>query len=177
MGEQRGETKTRLDYLNSIISHLNAAERFDDFEEIKEELKADGLIKEQEKKKKTVVTTPFRTFEKDGFTIYAGRSNVQNDRLLKSVSPSDMWLHTQNYHSSHVVILSGGKTVPDEVIKTAAEICAYYSDGRGGSKIPVDYTLRKFVKKPPKSNAGFVIYTDYKTALVNPDGHAELRKD
>lgn len=177
VSEQRAETTTRLDYLKSIISHINAADSFDDFDEIKEELKADGLINEQEKRKKAAPASPFRSFEKDGFTIYAGRSNVQNDRLLKSVSSEDIWLHTQNYHSSHVAIIAGGKPVPDGVIKTAAEICAYYSDGRDGSKIPVDYTKRKFVKKPPKSNAGFVIYTDYKTALVNPDGHSELRKN
>ncbi|MDE6585250.1 MAG: NFACT family protein [Clostridia bacterium] len=177
VNEQRGETVTRLDYLKSIISHVNAAENLCDFEEIKEELKADGIIKEQEKKKKIDAALPFRTYEKDGFTIYAGRNNVQNDRLLKSISASDLWLHTQGYHSSHVAVITGGKTLPDGVLLAAAEICAYYSDGRGGSKIPVDYTQRKFVKKPPKSNAGFVIYTDYKTVLVNPDGHAELRKD
>ena len=73
---------------------------------------------------------------------------MQNDKLLKSVSPRDIWLHTQKYHSSHVVIITEGKPVPDAVLLAAAEICAYYSDGRGGSKIPVDYALRAAVKKP-----------------------------
>ena len=86
-------------------------------------------------------------------------------------------MHTQKYHSSHVGILTDGKAVPDEVLLAAAEICAYYSDGRDGAKIPVDFVIRKQVKKPPKSNAGFVIYDGYNTMLVNPDAHAELRKD
>ena len=135
-------------------------------------------MKDVEKgRKKPPKITPFREFTADGFKILAGRNNLQNDRLLKSVSQNDLWLHTQGYHSSHVVIVCEGKDVPDGVIKTAAEICAYYSDGRAGTKIPVDYTRRKFVKKPPHSNAGFVIYTDYKTALVDPDKHAELSSE
>ena len=76
-----------------------------------------------------------------------------------------------------MAILCGGKPVPDEVLLAAAEICAYYSDGRAGSKIPVDYTRRASVKKPPKANAGFVIYTDYKTVLVSPNAHEELRQE
>ena len=174
---QKAEAKEKLDYLNSVISHIYAGECLSDFEETEEELGAIGLIKEQNAKKKTESKTPFRTFEKDGFTIFAGRNNLQNDRLLKRLSPQDIWLHTQKYHSSHVGILTDGKAVPDEVLLAAAEICAYYSDGRDGTKIPVDFVIRKQVKKPPKSNAGFVIYDGYNTMLVNPDAHAELRKD
>ena len=174
---QKVETESALKYLNSVISHIYAGESLDDFKEIREELKSEGLIKEQAEKKKTVVETPFRTFIKDGFKIFAGRSNLQNDKLLKSVSPRDIWLHTQKYHSSHVVIITEGKPVPNAVLLAAAEICAYYSDGRGGSKIPVDYALRASVKKPPKSAAGFVIYNDFKTILADPAPHAELRND
>jgi predicted ribosome quality control (RQC) complex YloA/Tae2 family protein len=109
----------------------------------------------------------FREFEKDGFKILAGRNNVQNDKLLRMASQNDIWLHTQKYHSSHVIIVTDGRQVRDEVLLYAAQICAYYSDGRGGEKVPVDYCQRKFVKKPNKAKAGFVIYTDYKTLLVN----------
>lgn len=174
---QRDETKRELDYLNSINSHIYAGECLSDFEETEEELKALGLIREKQQGKKQTAVSPFRAFLCEGFKILAGRNNMQNDRLLKSVSPSDIWLHTQNYHSSHVVIITGGKAVPDNVLQVAAEICAYYSDGRAGNKIPVDYTKRQFVKKPPKSNAGFVIYTDYKTVLVDPDAHAGLKEE
>lgn len=176
--EQKRETEERLDYLNSIASHIRLAENLCDLAETEEELQSLGLLPaEKSNKKKTTQITPYRAYMSGGIKILAGRSNVQNDRLLKSISREDTWLHTQGYHSSHVAILSGGKPVPDEVLKVAAEICAYYSDGRAGTKIPVDYTKRAFVKKPPKSNAGFVIYTDYKTVLVEPNAHEELRQE
>lgn len=176
--EQKRETEERLDYLNSIASHIRLAENLCDLAETEEELQSLGLLPaEKQNKKKTTQITPYRAYISGGMKILAGRSNVQNDRLLKSISREDTWLHTQGYHSSHVAILSGGKPVPDEVLKVAAEICAYYSDGRAGTKIPVDYTKRAFVKKPPKSNAGFVIYTDYKTVLVEPNAHEELRQE
>lgn len=177
VSEQRAETTARLDYLNSINSSILAGECVEDFEEVEEELKALGLIPEEKGKKKVVKVTPFRSYIYEGFKILVGRNNLQNDRLLKSVSPRDIWLHTQKYHSSHVVIIADGREVSDAVLKVGAEICAYYSEARGGSKVPVDYTQRQFVKKPPKSNAGFVIYTNYKTALAEPQSHAELREN
>lgn len=175
---QKTEAEQRLDYLNSIAAHLATAENKTDLTETAEELTALGLYRPPEVKKKQKATPPpFRTYFCNGFKIIAGRNNIQNERLTKGLAPDDLWLHTQKYHSSHVAILTEGKTVPDEVLKVAAEICAYYSDGRSGSKIPVDCTKKKFVKKPPKSNAGFVIYTDYTTILADPAPHAELSKD
>ena len=119
-------------------------------------------------KKRKPAETPFRVFEKEGFVIRAGRNNVQNDRLVRASAPDDIWLHTQKYHSAHVVIAAEGRKVPETVLEFAARICAYYSDGRGGGKLPVDYCQRKFVKKPSGGKAGFVHYTDYKTLLVEP---------
>ena len=170
---QRSETEEKLNYLNSIAAHITASEELFDLEEIAEELKQIGLIKEVAKgKKQKPKITPFRTFDIGGFRVLAGRNNIQNDRLIKSISGGDMWLHTQGYHSSHVAIICEGRDVPDSVLLAAAEICAYYSAGRNGTKIPVDYTRRKSVKKLPASNAGFVIYNDYKTILVEPASHA-----
>lgn len=175
---QKKETLEKLDYLNSISAHIRLAENLCDLAETEEELKDLGLLpKERSGKKKTVQIAPYRAYIWGGIKILAGRSNVQNDRLLKEISREDIWLHTQGYHSSHVAVISGGKPIPDGALIAAAEICAYYSDGRAGTKISVDYTRRAFVKKPPKSNAGFVIYTDYKTVLVNPNAHEELRQD
>lgn len=171
---QKKETLERLEYLNSIRMHICAAETLVDLEETEEELLNLGLLKQAAEKAKKHAPPPYRIYYSEGFKIVAGRNNLQNDRLLKGLSPEDTWLHTQKYHSSHVGIISEGRAVPERVIKKAAEICAYFSDGKAGSKIPVDYTLKKFVKKPPKSNAGFVIYTDYKTLLVDPDPHTEL---
>ena len=105
-----------------------------------------------------------------------GRSNVNNDELLSLSNGGAIWLHAKSYHSSHVVIEFKGEDVPDSVIKTSAEICAYYSEARDGGKIEIDYTKRKFVKKPPKSNPGFVTYTNHKTIVVNPLKHSDLIK-
>ena len=117
---------------------------------------------------KNQAETPFRILEKDGFTILLGRNNLQNDRLLKIANPDDIWLHAQKYHSSHAIIKTDGNPLPDSVLVFTAELCAYYSSGRDSGKIPVDYCKRKMVKKPPKSKAGFVVYTGQKTLLVEP---------
>ena len=119
----------------------------------------------KEKKRKPPQEIGWRGYEKDGFTIYAGRNNLQNEKLVRASAPDDLWLHTQKYHSCHVVIRTEGRNVPDGVLLFAAQICARYSDG-GAGKIPVDYCKIKYVKKPPKSKPGFVIYTDYKTLLT-----------
>lgn len=174
---QKEEAEEKLGYLNSINSHICTAESILDLEETETELTENGILKAEKIAVKKQAPAPFRRFTAEGFTVLCGRNNVQNDRLLKALSPNDLWLHTHSYHSSHVGIVTEGKAVPDGVIKIAAEICAYYSEGRAGTKIAVDYALRKFVKKPPKANAGFVIYTDYKTALADPDPHAELKTE
>ncbi len=163
--------QAEIEYADSVLAAILAAENGEDLTEIQTEMTDMGLLRAPKaraggKKKETLV--PFRTFEKDGVTILAGRNNLQNDRLLKSASPEDIWLHTQKYHSAHVIIVTQGGQVRDEVLLYAAELCAYYSDGREGDKIPVDYCKRKFVKKPSRSKAGFVTYTDYKTILVTP---------
>ena len=177
---QKAETEARLDYLNSISAHICAAECVDDLKEIESELIADGLLKAPAQKKvkgkKTEEAAPLRQYEIDGFTVYAGRNNAQNDRLLRTLSPDDIWLHTNRYHSSHVGIVTGGRAVPDEVIAGAAAICAYYSEARGRDKVTVDYALRRFVKKPPKANLGFVTYTDYSNIIVAPNPHREWAK-
>ncbi len=170
---QRAETESELDYIFSALSSLARAETCTDLVEIEEELKEYGLIKAEKGKKKPPKEAPFRTFSFEGFTIFAGRNNVQNDRLLKESAPEDLWFHTQKYHSSHVIVKSGRKEVPDGVKLFAAEVCAYFSDAKAGDKIPVDFCERKFVKKPSKSRAGFVVYTNFSTMLVTPDRHAD----
>lgn len=163
-------------YVDSVLSAIVASENTDDLKEIETELIGLGLLRAPVQRaggKKKEMEVPFREYEHDGVKIYVGRNNLQNDRLLRLASPDDIWLHAQKYHSAHVIIAVGGGTVRDETLLYAAEICAYYSDGRESDKIPVDYCKRKFVKKPNKSKAGFVIYTDYKTVLVKPNKHRE----
>jgi predicted ribosome quality control (RQC) complex YloA/Tae2 family protein len=168
--------EAEIDYTDSVASAITAAETALDLKEIETELMEMGLIRAQKERagaKKKEVVVPFREYEFEGVKIYAGRNNLQNDRLIRLADPDDIWLHTQKYHSSHVIIALEGRQVWDELLLYAAEICAYYSDGRDGDKIPVDYCKKKFVKKPNKSKAGFVIYTDYKTILVKPNPHKE----
>ena len=163
-----------VEYAESVLSSIARAETEDDLKEIETELIANGLLRAPSvrigsKKKETPV--PFREYDFHGMKILLGRNNLQNDRLLREASPNDIWLHTQKYHSSHAIICTQGGQVRDETLLYAAELCAYFSDGRDSDKIPVDYCKRKFVKKPSKSKAGFVVYTDYKTILVTPKHH------
>lgn len=185
LNAQRTESEERLDYLKSICAHLNLAENTDDLKETEEELIALGLLpapvekggKGGKKVKAAEATTPFRRYRFGEFTVVCGRNNVQNDRLTKGLAPTDLWLHAKSFHSAHVGVNTSGNPPTDEVIKFAAEICAYYSDARGKDKVPVDYTLKKYVKKPNGGRTGFAVYTDFKTILVAPNAHAEERKD
>jgi predicted ribosome quality control (RQC) complex YloA/Tae2 family protein len=165
---RKEDEEGELAYTESILFALSQAEEMSDLADIEEELISLGLLKPRAVKQKKIAEVPFRKYEKDGFTILAGRNNVQNDKLVRSAVKNDVWLHTQKYHSSHVVIVTEGRVVPNGVLEYAASICARFSDGKHGSKIPVDYCEIRFVKKPSKSKAGFVIYTDYKTLLVDP---------
>lgn len=165
---QEAEIKAELDYAESLLAQVSAADAMDDLRSLEEELLAAGLLcAPQEKARRKKAEIPYRSYEKDGFRIFAGRNNLQNDKLVKAGMPEDIWLHAQKYHSCHVLIKTEGKRVPDEVLLYAAQICARYSAGKGG-RIPVDYCKLKFVKKPPKSKAGFVVYTDHKTLLADP---------
>lgn len=175
---QKKETEEEKAYLESIRFSLEKADDISDFEEAEAELVSLGILKAENAprgKKRETPRAPFRRYEYNGFVIIAGRNNMQNERLTRGLAERDLWLHAQRYHSSHVGVLAEGRDVPDDVIKVAAEICAWYSQARDGGKVPVDYTLKKFVKKPSGGKTGFVVYTDYKTALAVPDGHAELR--
>ena len=169
LGPQEAEVRSELEYSLSLLAAISSAEDVDDLKCLEEELQVAGLLKQRERRKKqSAPEYPFRRFEKDGFEIFAGRNNLQNDRLVRTSAPDDIWLHAQKYHSSHVVIRTQGRAVPDEVLVYAAGICARYSDAKQGGRIPVDYCPVRQVKKPSKAKAGFVTYRDYKTVLVEP---------
>ena len=112
----------------------------------------------------------------DGFNIYVGKNNTQNDYLtLKFANSSDLWFHTKNIHGSHTIIKLGlDKDVPKTTITEAAELAAYYSKGRDSSQVPVDFTQIKNVKKPNGAKPGMVIYDYYNTIYVTPK---ELKND
>lgn len=167
LDSQEDEIRSDLDYSVSLLSTIESAENEDDLECLIDELQTNGLMKApNQTRKKEKKEFSFRRFEKNGFEILAGRNNLQNDKLVKSAAPDDIWLHAQKYHSAHVVIKSRGMEIPDEVLVYAAQICAKYSDGKSGGRISIDYCPIKNVKKPPKTRAGFVIYNEYKTILT-----------
>ena len=172
---QIAEAEEERAYTLSMLFEVRGAEEGADLVETEEELRAAGVLPAPQKKKNAPARQgPFRAFETAGFRIFAGRNNLQNDRLLREASPPDMWLHAQRYHSAHVLVRTEGKKLPDAVLQTAAEICAYYSDAQSEERVPVDVCERRFVKKPPKARAGFVVYTDFTTVAAKPDAHPEL---
>ena len=140
--------------------------------EIKRELIETGYVRSSKSEKNTKAPKalpPLKFRSGDGFEILVGRNNLQNDKLtLKTALPNDMWLHTQNIPGSHVIIRADGADIPDSTIVEAAQLAATCSKGRNGTKIPVDYTLARFVKKPNGAKPGMVIFVNNKTILVDP---------
>ena len=167
LAPMRESAEREITYLHSLRASLGFAKDTEDLVSLSEEFAEEALVAPQSTGKKKQPTKPFRTYEKDGFVVLAGRNNLENDKLIRSSRLDDIWLHAQKYHSCHVVIKTEGRKVPDEVLLFAASVCARYSDGKG-DRVPVDYCEIKFVKKPPKSKPGFVIYTNYKTVLAEP---------
>jgi len=163
-----------LEYIESVIEQINRVETERDLNEIREELKQTGYIKHQKtqrpQKSKETKSSPMRFISSSGKQIFAGRNNLQNDRLtLKVSAKTDFWFHTQKIHGAHITVSCEGVSPDEQTIKEAASIAAYYSAARIDGKVPVDYTMVKNVRKPPRGRPGMVIYTDYKTILVTPD--------
>ena len=160
-------------YIDSVFDALSRAETTADLAAIREELSLAGYIRRPVgfKKTKTQQSKPCRFTSTDGFTILVGKNNLQNDELtLHTAAKTDMWFHTKNIHGSHVILILEGKEPTDNAILEAATLAAYYSKGREGSGVPVDYTLVKNVKKPSGARAGMVIYTTNQTVYVTPKG-------
>ena len=166
------EGETKLDYLNSVLALIGEAESEKDLADLRRELVETGMIRQGKSKKpdRGRAQAPLRFRSEDGFEILVGRSNLQNDELTTKLGRrTDYWLHTQQIHGSHVLIRCDGEAPSQTALEQAAVIAAYYSQGRGGGKIPVDYTMLRFVRKPSGAMPGKVIYTDYKTITVQSD--------
>ena len=122
------------------------------------------------KKDIDLTTKPNQFTSSDGFTILVGKNNKQNDYLtLRIADPEDLWMHTKNIPGSHVIIKCAGKEVPDNTLLEAATLAAYFSKARLSSQVPVDYTMKKHVKKPSGSKPGMVIYETNSTVYVTPN--------
>jgi len=169
---QKEQNEAELNYLESVLSAIDASDDDSDISEIRRELINEGYIraKRQDKNKAVKKTKPLHFISSDGFDIYAGKSNIQNDELtLRFADGNDIWLHTKNIPGSHVIIKCGENAVPDRTIEEAAVIAAYYSKAKDSTKVPVDFTPRKYVKKPNGAKPGMVIYVQNRTAYVDPD--------
>ncbi len=160
-----------LEYLESVLEELNRADTEAALEEIRQELQAGGYLRPDtgKKKMKQGKLPPMRFESTDGFPIYVGRNNRQNDELtFRLARKDDLWCHASKVHGSHVIISCGGKTPPDNTVTQAAQLAACYAETTGGQNIPVDVTTVKQVKKIPSGKPGMVIYHTYKTVIVNP---------
>jgi len=170
--KQIESAKNDLEYLESTLMAVETADTEADLNAIRAELIAEGYLnrKVNQKKQKQAASKPMHFVSQDGFDIYVGKSNTQNDYLTtKFANSSDLWFHTKNIHGSHTVIKLGlDKDVPKTTIMEAAQIAAYYSKGRDSSQVPVDYTQIKNVKKPNGAKPGMVIYDHYNTIYVTP---------
>lgn len=161
-----------LAYFKEVLSAINQAEKISTLAEIKEEMISQNLINEarppQKQKQKSVIEIENIDFE--GYTIYVGKNNKQNDYIVSKISQADdIWLHAQNIPGSHVLIKvpNNNPEIPDSVLLKGAQLAAYYSQGRESTKTDVIFTRRKFLKKPPGAKPGYVTYSNEKTIIVD----------
>lgn len=162
-----------IEYLENIMLGIENCENLEELDDIKDELIKLGYAKApfRYKAKKDIdpTTKPNQFTSSDGFTILVGKNNKQNDYLtLRIADPEDLWMHTKNIPGSHVIIKCAGKEVPDNTLLEAATLAAYFSKARLSSQVPVDYTMKKHVKKPSGSKPGMVIYETNSTIYVTP---------
>ena len=164
LGEQEAQ------YLSSVLEELDRAESEAELDEIRRELLDGGYVRAEGKKRlQKAKLQPQRYESTDGYPIYVGRNNRQNDELtFKLARKDDIWLHASKVHGSHVIISCGGTKPPDDTITQAAQLAAHYSESKGGQNLPVDVTPVKQVKKLPGAKPGMVIYHSYNTIYVNP---------
>ena len=170
--------QVEFSYLKSVLEELDRADTEADLEEIRRELQEGGYLKRDsgQKRMKSAKSQPMRFESTDGYPIYVGRNNHQNEELtFRLARKDDLWLHAQKVHGSHVIIACAGKQPPDNTITQAAQLAAHYAETAGGQNVAVDVTPVKQVKKTPAGKPGMVIYHTYKTIIVNP--YPDIRLD
>lgn len=179
--QQIAETQADLEYIETVLEAVAQAENEQDLTQIREELTQTGFLSRKQTKhkktlKKNTAAKPFHYKTADGYDVFAGKNNIQNDLLtLKTALKTDIWLHTQKIHGSHVILVSEGDGVSDDAIVQAAKIAAFHSKAKHAGTVPVDYARVRYVKKPSGAKPGKVTYTDYKTVYVTPD-EVEIEK-
>lgn len=168
LSELTVQVKEEIEHLESILAALDIAMQEEDLVQIREELIESGYIRRKGSSKKVKITSrPFHYVSSDGFHIYVGKNNFQNDELtFKFANGGDWWFHAKQIPGSHVVLKTEGAEVPDRTFEEAARLAAYYSKGREQDKVEIDYVQKKHVKKPAGAKPGFVVYyTNYSMAI------------
>lgn len=172
---QKNETEKELDYIESIVFSLENAKSLADINEVYEEISENIVTKKeiikktkQSKKKQKQDEIKLESIQIDGYTVFIGKNNIQNDYLsLKFADKNDYWFHTQKIHGSHIILRTNGNPdVPDKVLEKCAILAKKNSKASNSSNVPVDYCLAKFVKKSSGAKPGMVIYTNYKTIYI-----------
>lgn len=165
------ETRSDLEHLESIRTSLDIALDEEDLVQVREELMEYGYIRRKgpSGKKKKIVSRPFHYRSGDGFDIYVGKNNFQNDELsFRFATGNDWWFHAKGQPGSHVIVRSNGEELPDRTFEEAARLAAYYSRGRQAPKVEIDYTQKKNLKKPNGAKPGFVIYHTNYSMVAEP---------
>ena len=171
--EQLEETRSEIDHLESISNALDIALAESDLAQIKEELAECGYIKKHYDRKKgqkmQAKSKPFHYVTEDGYDIYVGKNNFQNDELtFKFATGNDWWFHAKKMAGSHVVVKSRDGELPDHIFEIAGQLAAYYSKGRTAPKVEIDYIQKKQVKKPAGAKPGFVVYYTNYSLMAEP---------
>lgn len=165
------ETKNEIDYLESVRTALDIALTEDDLSQIKEELIESGYMRRKYTKKKVKIKNqPLHYISSDGFHMYVGKNNLQNDELTFHFAVgNDWWFHAKQVPGSHVIVKTNGQTLPDRTFEEAGRLAAYYSSMRNADKIEIDYVEKKYVKKTPGAKPGFVIYYTNYSLVIDSD--------
>ncbi len=171
------QLRNELDYLEGIKSALDYTSDMAGMTEIKKELIGQGYLKQPvhrpgavKSKKEKQVPKPSSCYSTDGFQIFVGKNNRQNDHLtMKMAGENDIWLHVKDIPGAHVIVKTEGKETPSTTLVEAAGLAAFFSKARKSKNVPVDYTLKKYVRKPKGARPGMVIYERQKTIMVSPD--------
>lgn len=165
------ETKAEIEHLESIMTALDIALQEDDLVQIKEELIESGYMRRKGGTKKVKITSkPFHFISSDGFHMYVGKNNYQNEELtFQFANGNDWWFHAKGIPGSHVVVKNGGKEMPDSTFEEAGRLAAHFSKSRGQEKVEIDYIEKKHVKKPGGSKPGFVVYYTNYSMMIDSD--------
>lgn len=165
--EQKSKTEEELNYLTGQLDNLGKCTEESELFEIRTELEQQGYIRANHNRRQMKNLPPSRPLKftsSDGCVILVGKNNLQNDKLTASAQPDEIWMHAKDMPGSHVIVVSEDPS--RKTIEEAASLAAWYSSGRSSGRVPVDYTKRRYVKKPSGAKPGFVIYTHQKTMLA-----------